>query len=154
MLYFNNILSSKSFKLLNFLENIYLKEFSFKLSQSGNGYACADVDECREGIDICDKNAKCTNNIGSYSCACNNGYRGNFISCCCCCCCFQIWGMAGNPLKIKIESLNTDFEVQEILGTKESGKLKNHHLCHTLTIFYSRNRSKIQTSKFSRKYLS
>ena len=43
---------------------------------SGNGYACADVDECKEGIDICDKNAACTNNIGSYSCACNNGYRG------------------------------------------------------------------------------
>ena len=59
-----------------FLENIYLKEFSFKLSPSGNGYACADVDECREGIDMCDKNAKCTNNIGSYTCACNNGYRG------------------------------------------------------------------------------
>ena len=43
---------------------------------SGNGYACADIDECREDSHSCDKNANCTNNIGSYTCACNNGYRG------------------------------------------------------------------------------
>ena len=35
----------------------------------------ADIDECTEGTDRCDQN--CHNNVGSYSCTCNSGYRLN-----------------------------------------------------------------------------
>ena len=35
----------------------------------------ADIDECTEGTDRCDQN--CHNNVGSYTCTCNSGYRLN-----------------------------------------------------------------------------
>jgi len=41
--------------------------------QPGDGYTCFDIDECKVGSHSCDKNAACTNNVGSYT---NNGYRG------------------------------------------------------------------------------
>ena len=34
-----------------------------------------DINECAEGIDQCAHN--CHNNIGSYTCSCNTGYRLN-----------------------------------------------------------------------------
>ena len=34
-----------------------------------------DVDEC-SGLNNCDKNAICTNEIGSYSCQCIVGFNG------------------------------------------------------------------------------
>ena len=34
-----------------------------------------DIDECAEGTDRCAQN--CHNNIGSYTCSCNAGYRLN-----------------------------------------------------------------------------
>ena len=35
-----------------------------------------DVDECELDLDNCDVNAMCSNTIGSYTCACNEGYTG------------------------------------------------------------------------------
>ena len=35
-----------------------------------------DIDECALGIDRCDQN--CHNNIGSYTCSCNPGWRLDF----------------------------------------------------------------------------
>ena len=40
----------------------------------------ADVDECTYMMP-CDKNAKCSNSDGSFSCACNPGYIGNGKTC-------------------------------------------------------------------------
>ncbi len=40
-----------------------------------DGFGCDDIDECAEGTDQCDQN--CHNNIGSYTCSCNTGYRLN-----------------------------------------------------------------------------
>eukprot|EP00164_Ancoracysta_twista_P002553 GFYU01003401.1.p1 GENE.GFYU01003401.1~~GFYU01003401.1.p1 ORF type:complete len:920 (-),score=282.91 GFYU01003401.1:122-2881(-) len=45
-------------------------------------HSCHDVDECTEAEDSedihnCDLNSVCTNLIGSFSCDCNDGYRGN-----------------------------------------------------------------------------
>ena len=40
-----------------------------------------DVDECALGTDNCDVNATCTNTGGSFSCACNEGYEGNGVTC-------------------------------------------------------------------------
>ena len=41
----------------------------------------ADIDECTISTDNCDSNAICTNTIGSFTCACNQGYRGNGVNC-------------------------------------------------------------------------
>ncbi|CAI4225023.1 unnamed protein product [Auanema sp. JU1783] len=42
---------------------------------------CIDIDECRGYERICDKNAWCTNTIGSYSCECMASYRGDGRHC-------------------------------------------------------------------------
>ncbi|MCA9690180.1 MAG: hypothetical protein KC636_11265 [Myxococcales bacterium] len=48
---------------------------------SGDGFTCADVDECESGQNTCDADATCENTPGSYTCACNDGYKGNGMSC-------------------------------------------------------------------------
>ncbi len=46
----------------------------------GNGTACLDRDECTLNEDNCDVNAACTNTPGSYTCACDPGWRGSGFS--------------------------------------------------------------------------
>ena len=36
---------------------------------------CSDIDECASEKDKCDENAACTNNVGSYTYACINGFE-------------------------------------------------------------------------------
>jgi hypothetical protein len=36
--------------------------------------ACADIDECADGLADCEENASCVNNVGDYACECNAGY--------------------------------------------------------------------------------
>uniref|UniRef100_A0A1B0GHS0 Putative nidogen n=1 Tax=Lutzomyia longipalpis TaxID=7200 RepID=A0A1B0GHS0_LUTLO len=60
------------------------------LCQCKNGFApdrivagvehCVDIDECR-GVNICDENAECYNELGGYSCICRPGYHGNGYEC-------------------------------------------------------------------------
>ena len=38
---------------------------------------CLDDDECYVGGHLCDTNAKCINNIGSYECQCNIGFSND-----------------------------------------------------------------------------
>jgi hypothetical protein len=45
-----------------------------------NFFGCLDIDECGNGHD-CHVNATCTNTIGSYTCACDNGFSGNATIC-------------------------------------------------------------------------
>nr|XP_054761158.1 dendrite extension defective protein 1-like [Lytechinus pictus] len=40
-----------------------------------------DINECTSNIDGCDVNARCVNNIGSYTCECQDGYEGDGFSC-------------------------------------------------------------------------
>ena len=47
---------------------------------SANG-SCQDINECAAGADNCDANAKCSNTIGSFTCACNHGYEGDGVTC-------------------------------------------------------------------------
>ena len=40
------------------------------------------MDECSDSsLNVCDANAECTNNVGSYTCACNSGFTGDGFSC-------------------------------------------------------------------------
>jgi len=49
---------------------------------SGKGGACQDLNECQESSsNRCDKNARCTNLVGNYSCQCNDEFQGNGLSC-------------------------------------------------------------------------
>ncbi|XP_042034240.1 putative wall-associated receptor kinase-like 16 isoform X2 [Salvia splendens] len=46
----------------------------------GNPYltsGCIDIDECTLKISNCTKNAKCENTIGSYTCSCPKGHKGD-----------------------------------------------------------------------------
>ena len=40
-----------------------------------------DIDECALNTDNCHTQATCTNNVGSFSCACNTGWSGNGVTC-------------------------------------------------------------------------
>ena len=50
-----------------------------------------DIDECAEGTDRCAQN--CHNNVGSYYCSCNSGYRLNING-------YNCDGMAGNSINM------------------------------------------------------
>ena len=40
----------------------------------------SDINEC-EGPSPCDENAQCANTPGSFTCACNEGYSGDGMTC-------------------------------------------------------------------------
>ena len=40
-----------------------------------------DIDECSASIRVCDDNANCKNNRGSYDCSCKPGFTGDGKSC-------------------------------------------------------------------------
>ncbi|HWP05358.1 MAG TPA: EGF domain-containing protein [Polyangiaceae bacterium] len=42
---------------------------------------CADIDECKSGIDDCDAHATCENQIGGFKCTCDDGYTGTGSTC-------------------------------------------------------------------------
>ena len=48
-------------------------------------YSCdtlfLDINECSTGADACDVNAKCKNNVGSYTCTCKKRFTGNGKTC-------------------------------------------------------------------------
>lgn len=46
---------------------------------SGDGFSCADIDECASSP--CAADATCTNTPGSYFCTCNAGYLGDGLTC-------------------------------------------------------------------------
>ncbi|MEM6730163.1 MAG: YHYH protein [Myxococcota bacterium] len=46
-----------------------------------SGNPCTNINECAEGADNCSMNATCTDNAGSFSCACNPPFSGDGIMC-------------------------------------------------------------------------
>ncbi|CAI5453462.1 unnamed protein product [Caenorhabditis angaria] len=50
----------------------------FEKNQYGE---CVDIDECRGYTAVCDRNAWCTNEVGSYNCECMASYRGDGKHC-------------------------------------------------------------------------
>ena len=45
------------------------------------GFRCVDLDECARRHHNCDRNARCENLIGSFTCTCNPGFTGDGINC-------------------------------------------------------------------------
>lgn len=52
-----------------------------KAGFNGDGYQCSDRNECKNGEHDCHKLAECRNTLGSYSCTCGEGTRGNGTFC-------------------------------------------------------------------------
>ncbi len=44
-----------------------------------NEGSSADINECDEWVGLCDANATCENELGTYRCRCNMGYVGKMI---------------------------------------------------------------------------
>ena len=45
-------------------------------------FVLLDRDECQDGsTNDCDKNAICTNTVGSFKCSCKEGFTGNGKTC-------------------------------------------------------------------------
>ena len=42
---------------------------------------CPDTNECELAQDDCHSNATCHNVVGSFMCACNDGFEGNGTTC-------------------------------------------------------------------------
>ena len=40
-----------------------------------------DIDECSRKTDNCNEQATCANNIGSFICTCNEGFKGDGEDC-------------------------------------------------------------------------
>ena len=55
---------------------MYVKIFQYAVHKIN-----VDINECAIGTDNCDAHAVCTNTIGSFTCACRSGYRGNGLAC-------------------------------------------------------------------------
>ena len=51
--------------------------FDYFYDSSSSAAICLDLNECDLGRDLCDVNAICLNNEGSYSCQCKRGFTGN-----------------------------------------------------------------------------
>lgn len=49
--------------------------------QTNYFYYVPDIDECSGESSVCDENAACTNNEGSYSCTCNQGFIADGTTC-------------------------------------------------------------------------
>ncbi len=41
---------------------------------AGDGFSCADIDECKAGTATCPAHTVCNNSLGSYDCSCDTGY--------------------------------------------------------------------------------
>jgi len=52
-----------------------------KISISSLFQKIKDNDECLNGENDCSPNALCENTQGSYTCACNDGYDGDGVTC-------------------------------------------------------------------------
>jgi len=51
------------------------------MGYEGDGMTCTNVDECTTGAAMCDPNATCMDEPGSFTCTCDMGYAGDGTTC-------------------------------------------------------------------------
>ena len=103
------------------------------MSQLFSSYMCDDIDECLVQSYNCTDNSTCKNAIGSYLCACNEGYKQRNES--------EIW-IRGN-FRVVMDSMFTSNQCCRIttLQQLESGMTKVE-LASLIPLFVSKNLNK------------
>ena len=51
-------------------------QIGYQCLNTPGSFQCVDMNECTNGNHQCDRNARCENTNGSYSCTCNDGFTG------------------------------------------------------------------------------
>jgi len=64
-------------------DNGFLEE-TLTAADNSTYNVCNDIDECKDELDNCHDNAKCTNTPGSYECECEGEYSGDGETCIIC----------------------------------------------------------------------
>lgn len=59
--------------ILRFLNNYFIQLIFWNSWQDHPGFICEDIDECSNPR-TCPKNSICINELGSFSCECQEGY--------------------------------------------------------------------------------
>ncbi len=54
---------------------------TWSLNWDDSFYTTLDINECEDGTHNCDRNAVCTDNVGSFACTCVFGYTGTGEQC-------------------------------------------------------------------------
>ena len=57
----------------------FLNQIIFKFLLYLNEFI--DIDECETDDNNCNDAAKCTNNLGSFTCSCDPGFHGDGVDC-------------------------------------------------------------------------
>ena len=71
--------SNSKYQLFKYQYFIILFEYFHMYVSEHLSVFFLDINECYKNP--CDTNAKCTNNPGSFICACNPGYTGSGLTC-------------------------------------------------------------------------
>ena len=79
--YHGNGTNCSGYFVFTFSEVPFNKSRNNRTYSDGLLFLTLDTNECFDGIHHCDVNAECNNTLGSYKCACKDGFHGNGTNC-------------------------------------------------------------------------